>query len=45
MVQGVTSLTHNWVIVSLNPIKGSHCFLGKETVSTFLSTGWLREQI
>jgi len=31
--------------VSLNPIKGSHCYLDQETLSSSFSTGLSQEQI
>ena len=31
-------------VVSLNPIKGSCCFIEQETLSSLLSTGWFQEQ-
>jgi len=43
--QWVAGLTHNQLVVrlSLNPIKGSRCFLEQETLSLFLIPGWFQE--
>jgi len=33
------------VLTKLAPIKGSRCFLERETLASLLSNGWLQEQI
>jgi len=43
MPQWVSRLTHNVEVVGSSPIKGSCCFLGKETLPLLLSTGWFQE--
>ena len=45
MTKWVVCQTHNRLVMSLSPIKGSRCFLGQETLLSLLSPGWFQEQI
>ena len=43
--QWIGRLTHYQSVASLNLIKGSHCFLEQETLSSLFSTDWFQERI
>ena len=45
ILKWVARLSRHWSVVALNSIKGSYCFLQKDTKSPLLSIGWFQELI